>query len=171
MDFAEWPTNRLLNTAARLTENTETSQWRSLGITQAGLTTLRVLSRGPAMGRSELARKLRAKAETFGKLLERLEQSQLIVRVGSSNDPLKQRFRITAAGRTVLDRADALEEEQERTLGSDEQLRAELINRIKALGIATGQSQSPPNLRLVPPLQPVKDEPGKDDAAPSAASG
>lgn len=150
MDLAKWPTNRLLNTAARLTENSDTNQFRSLGVTQAGLSALRVLARGQALTLNELARKLRVRPETLSKVTDRLERSDLIARSGSPVDGRSPRLRITGQGRILLVRADDLEEEQERTLGSDEQLRAELIARIKALGVGAAETQAPPALRLVP---------------------
>ncbi|WRH26169.1 MarR family transcriptional regulator [Arthrobacter sp. JZ12] len=165
MDLANWPTNRLLSTAARLTENTETNQFRSLGITQAGLTALRVLSQRKTMSQYGLARKLRVSPDTLIKVLDRLERSDLITRDGSPHDPEGQHLRITVDGRILLERADLLEEEQERTLGSDQQLRAELIARIQALGIETAPQPAKPALKLVPKLE------DDDDSSHSSAAG
>lgn len=149
MDLAQWPTNRLLATAARLTETTESNQFRDLGITQAGFTALRVLSQGHSLSKAELARRLRVRPETLGKVIDRLEHTGLIVRGRSAPDERDVRLRITRDGRTLLARADAVEEEQERTLGSDKQLRAELINRIRALGLDSGPDPARPALKLV----------------------
>ena len=168
MDLAKWPTNRLLNTAARLTENSETSQVRSLGITQAGLTALRILSgRRHGMSRAELAEKLRVSPDTLGKVIDRLELNAFVSHRPSGSDELNARLLITPQGRMLLERADDLEEEQERTLGSDEQLRAELIARIKALGIGAHlePQQPPPALKLVPRIAPKDGETRRSSAA------
>lgn len=160
MDLANWPTHRLLNTAARLTENTSTDLFRGLGITPAGFGALRVLSQGLAMTRSELSEKLRVQPETLAKVIDRLVQGELIEQsVGDRRHDVH--LRITREGRKLLDRADALEEEQERTLGSDEQLRAELISRITALGLDTAADQKRPVLRLVPEIRPRKEDDGR----------
>lgn len=158
MDLAQWPTNRLLNTAARLTENTSTDLFRSLDITPAGMAVLRVLSQGLAASRSELGQKLRVRPETLAKLIERLQHGGLIAQSGSARDQGDVRLRITQEGRKLLDRADAIEEEQERTLGSDEQLRAELISRIRALGLDTEADQKRTPLKLVPKISTQADD-------------
>lgn len=166
MDLAQWPTNRLLNTAARLTENTESDNFRSLGITQAGFTVLRLLSQRQTMSQAELARKLRVRPETLSKVIDRLDQNALIVQSGSAANKRDPRLVITQEGRKVLDRAYELEEEQERTLGSDEQLRAELINRIRALGLDTEAGPARPALKLVP-----KEDRQDGDGSRSSAAG
>lgn len=165
MDLAQWPTNRLLNTAARLTENTESDHFRSLGITQAGFTVLRLLSQRQTMSQAELGRKLRVRPETLGKVIDRLGRNALVVQSGNAANERDVRLVITQEGRKVLDRAYALEEEQERTFGSDEQLRAELINRIRALGLDTDAGRSRPSLKLVP-----KGDPQDDDGTSSSSA-
>lgn len=154
MDLANWPTNRLLNTAARLTETTSTDLFRGLGITPAGFATLRVLSQSLVMSQSELTEKLRVRPETLSKVVDRLVQGELIVQSTRVGDKHDIQLRVTEEGRKLLARADALEEEQERTLGSDEQLRAELISRIQALGLDTAAEQKRPSLKLVPKIDP-----------------
>lgn len=163
MDITQWPTNQLLNTAARLTENTSTDLFRGLGITPAGMAILRVLSQGLATSQSELGQKLRVRPETLAKLTERLQHGGLIAQSGSVGDQGDVRLRITQEGRKLLDRADAIEEEQERTLGSDEQLRAELISCIRALGLDTEADQKRVPLKLVPKISAQE-----DDSRPSA---
>lgn len=161
-DFAQWPTNRLLKTAARLTENTETNHFRDLGTTPAGFAVLRVLSQGPPISQPALARKVRVRPDTLGKVIDRLERSALIDQSGT-----RGQLSITPAGRNLLHHATALEEEQERTFGSDEQLRSELINRIRALGLDSGPSRERPHLKLVP----KDDSPDAGDASSSSATG
>lgn len=165
MDFANWPTNRLLNTAARLTENTSTDLFRGLGITPAGFAALRVLSQGHEMGQFELAERLRVRPETLAKVIDRLVLSELIVQSARTSDKHDVQLRITQEGRKLIARADALEEEQERTLGSDEQLRTELINRIRALGLDAGADQKRPTLKLVPKISPQEGDDGGSRSA------
>lgn len=158
MDLNQWPTNRLLKTAARLTETTETNHFRDLGTTPVGFAVLRVLSQGQAVSQSELARQIRISPETLGKVIDRLERSALIVRVGSAVEERNARISITPEGRNLVDNAYTLEEEQERTLGSDEQLRTELINRIRALGLDSDARQKHPHLKLVPKSDSQEDD-------------
>jgi DNA-binding MarR family transcriptional regulator len=164
MDLAQWPTNRLLNTAARLTENTSTDLFRSLDITPAGIAILRVLSQELASSQSELEQKLRVRPETLAKLVDRLQHDGLIVQSGRARDPGNVQLRITQEGRKLLDRADAIEEERERTLGSDEQLRAALISRIRALGLDTDADQKRTPLKLVPKISTEDDDGSRSSA-------
>lgn len=117
------------------------------------------------MSHLDLAQKVRVRPETLGRVMDRLERSGLIVRSGSGADESNARVLITAEGRNVLERAYALEEEQERSLGSDEQLRTELIDRIRALGFGIDSSRTRPSLKLVPTADPQED----DDSHSSAA--
>lgn len=171
MDYTQWPTNRLLATASRLTETTETKQFRDLGVTQAGQTALRVLSNGQRLSQLEIARKLRVRSETLGKVLEQLEHAGLIARDWGAAGSRKVEVRITREGLSLLDRLHAVEEERERTLGSDAQLRAELINRIKALGLESGSASAQPGLKLVRNDEHKADQEDGGDAQRSSATG
>ncbi|WP_299168212.1 MarR family winged helix-turn-helix transcriptional regulator [uncultured Arthrobacter sp.] len=135
MDIAQWPTNRLLNTAARLSSNRENERLRRLGTTHAGLLTLRVLGRTNSITQVELARELRVQAQTTGKLLERLEARGLIVRTRIDDDRRVFIANLTPAGVAMLQRARAMEDEEEQaTDRSDAVLREELIAHIRDLG-------------------------------------
>ena len=135
MDIAQWPTNRLLNTAARLSANQENERLRQLGTTHAGLLTLRVLGRTSAITQVELARELRVQAQTTGKLLERLETRGLIQRTRSDDDRRVFIVSLSEEGKAVLQRAQAMEDEEaQSSMGSDAVLRAELIAHIRDLG-------------------------------------
>lgn len=119
------------------------------------------------MSQFELAQEVRVRPETLAKVIDRLERGALIVRSGRGVDGRNVRVVITAEGREVLERAFTLEEEHERTLGSDEQLRTELIARIQALGINTGAERARPALRLVQ----TDDQREDDDTSNSSAAG
>lgn len=150
MDIAQWPTNRLLNTAARLSANRENEQLRRLGTTHAGLLTLRVLGRTRSITQVELARELRVQAQTIGKLLERLETRGLILRTRSDDDRRVFYVNLTAEGEAILQRAEDMEEEQAQATGrSDSILREELIAHIRELGGFPHSSEERPNLRMI----------------------
>ncbi|GAB3547239.1 hypothetical protein GCM10027404_08890 [Arthrobacter tumbae] len=135
MDIAQWPTDRLLNTAARLSANRENERLRQLGTTHAGLLTLRVLGRKSAITQVELARELRVQAQTTGKLLERLEIRGLILRTRSDDDRRVFIVSLTREGEAILQRAKAMEDDEaQASFGSDSALREELIAHIRDLG-------------------------------------
>lgn len=151
MDIAQWSTNRLLATAARLSANRENEQLRRLGTTHAGLLTLRVLGRRDSINQVELARELRVQAQTVGKLLERLESRGLVARTKSSDDRRVFFVSLTPEGEGLLRRAEAMEEEQaEASASSDDLLRQELISHIRDLGGFPSAASARPDLRMIP---------------------
>jgi DNA-binding MarR family transcriptional regulator len=158
MDIAQWPTNRLLNTAARLSSNQENERLRRLGTTHAGLLTLRILGRTSPVTQVELARELRVQAQTTGKLLERLEVRGLIHRTRSDDDRRVFFVHLTPAGEAILQQAQAMEDEQSSD-GSDAVLRAELIAHIRDLGGFPRTADRRPELRMV---QPEEELAGQD---------
>ena len=62
--MSDWPTGRLLSTAARLVEHAWVEVLDELGLTHAGLIVLHVLGEGPFSQR-DLARRARERAATF----------------------------------------------------------------------------------------------------------
>lgn len=158
MDIAQWSTNRLLNTAARLSANRENERLRRLGTTHAGLLTLKVLGRKNSINQVELARELHVQAQTIGKLLERLENRGLIVRTKSADDRRVFVVNLTSAGEQVLQLAQAMEEEHEDSHeASDSALRKELIVHIRDLGGFPKDQEKQTNLRLVSTIDPNAD--------------
>lgn len=150
MDIAQWPTNRLLNTAARLSSNRDNERLRRLGTTHAGLLTLRVLGRTGSVTQVELARELRVQAQTIGRLLERLETRGLIVRTRSDDDRRVLIVNLTPAGEAILQRAQDMEDEQARAADhSDAVLREELIAHIRDLGGFPVPADQRPALRVI----------------------
>ena len=69
----QWPTNRLLSTAARLVEHAWNEELASLGVTHAGVMALDVLHSKGSMTQAQLAQEVRVQAQTMGKTLHRLE--------------------------------------------------------------------------------------------------
>lgn len=163
MDIAQWPTNRLLNTAARLSANRENELLRELGTTHAGLLTLRVLGRNNSITQVELARELRVQAQTAGKLLERLEARGLILRTRSDDDRRVFIVSLTPVGEATLRKAEALLDAQAQAPdGSDAVLRQELITHIRGLGGVPDPGDQPPSLRIISSDQPHDELSGHD---------
>lgn len=166
MDIAQWPTNRLLNTAARLSENRENERLRRLGTTHAGLLTLRVLGRRKTVNQVELARELRVQAQTVGKLLERLESRNLVARTKSADDRRVFFVSLTSEGENLLRRAQLMEEQDAGSMNaSDSLLRQELISHIRDLG----GFPHPADQRA--PLRMVRDDDGEDRSERNLTAG
>ena len=82
----QWPTNRLLSTAARLVEHAWNENLASLGITHAGVMALDVLHSEGSMTQAQLAHQVRVQAQTMGKTLHRLEVHGHITRSKNEQD-------------------------------------------------------------------------------------
>lgn len=132
---SQWPTNRLLSTAARLVEHAWNERLASLGITHAGVMALDVLGSQGGLTQARLAQEVRVQAQTMGKTLHRLEIHGHVTRSRSVSDRRSHLVVITDEGRRVLQEATRLEED---LLGdgsmSDEQLRAALAHIVTTLG-------------------------------------
>ena len=131
----QWPTNRLLSTAARLVEHAWNENLASLGITHAGVMALDVLRSEGSMTQAQLAHQVRVQAQTMGKTLHRLEVHGHITRSRNALDRRSHMVSISPAGERVLVDAARLEKG---LLGSDrdtdEQFRRKLIDLISTLG-------------------------------------
>ena len=131
----QWPTNRLLSTAARLVEHAWNENLASLGITHAGVMALDVLRSEGSMTQAQLAHQVRVQAQTMGKTLHRLEVHGHITRSRNALDRRCHVVSISPAGERVLVDAARLEKG---LLGSDrdtdEQFRRKLIDLISTLG-------------------------------------
>ncbi|MDO4918539.1 MarR family winged helix-turn-helix transcriptional regulator [Kocuria sp.] len=131
----QWPTNRLLSTAARLVEHAWNEELASLGVTHAGVMALDVLRSEGSMTQAQLANRVRVQAQTMGKTLHRLEVHGHITRSRNEADRRSHVVSISPAGERVL--ADASRLEQGLLGGpqdSDEQFRARLVEIISTLG-------------------------------------
>ncbi|CAL8898452.1 hypothetical protein KVA01_19670 [Kocuria varians] len=131
----QWPTNRLLSTAARLVEHAWNENLATLGITHAGVMALDVLHTEGSMTQAQLARRVRVQAQTMGKTLHRLEVHGHITRSKNEHDRRSHVVSISAAGEQVLAEAARLEHGLLGSDGeSDEQFRRRLAEIISALG-------------------------------------
>lgn len=93
----DWPTGRLLSTAARLIERRWNEGLAEVGLTHAGLIVLHLLDDGP-LPAGELARQARVQAQTMTRTLEHLERDGCIARVADSADRRRRLVERTPEG-------------------------------------------------------------------------
>lgn len=134
-DLEQWPTGRLLTTAARLVEHAWNERLVKIGVTHAGVIALGVLASQGPMAQAALAQIVRVQAQTMGKTLSRLETRGHVSRSRNDLDRRSHMVTITDAGQQVLDRAQDIE----RTLITGEglvsdELRDHLQSVIRELG-------------------------------------
>ncbi len=134
-DLEQWPTGRLLTTAARLVEHAWNERLVDIGVTHAGVIALGVLADQGAMTQASLAQIVRVQAQTMGKTLARLESRGHVTRVRNDLDRRSQMVSISPAGRGVLDAAEDIERSLIAGGGLvSEELRNHLQTVIRALG-------------------------------------
>ncbi|GIH22674.1 MarR family transcriptional regulator [Acrocarpospora phusangensis] len=128
-DFTDWPTGRLLLTAARLVEQEWNAVLAGVGLTHAGFLALHALEDGPSTQRG-LAARAYVEEQTIRPVLDRLERHGHIARV---RDPADRRRVIVTrteegaqAYRAVLESGSAEAVITDR-VGDAATLRAELI--------------------------------------------
>ena len=66
----DWPTGRLLSTAARVVEHAWSARLEQLGLTHAGLVALHLLQEGPR-SQTDLARAGRVQLQTMARTVDR----------------------------------------------------------------------------------------------------
>ncbi|MHA7238409.1 MarR family winged helix-turn-helix transcriptional regulator [Arthrobacter sp. TMS1-12-1] len=108
-DLEQWPTGRLLTTAARLVEHAWNERLVDIGVTHAGLIALGVLADQGAMTQASLAQIVRVQAQTMGKTLARLESKGHVTRVRNDLDRRSHMVSISPAGRQVLEASEDIE--------------------------------------------------------------
>jgi len=97
----DWPTARLLSTAARLVEHAWDDVLAGYGLTHSRLVILHLLDAGPATQR-ELARRSGMEEQTMGRMLRGMEENG---HVGRERDPADRRrsvVTLTPDGRRAL---------------------------------------------------------------------
>lgn len=133
-DMKQWPTGRLLSTAARLVEHAWNERLSSIGITHAGVIGLGVLADQGPLTQAHLAQIVHVQAQTIGKTLARLENHGHVTRVRNDLDRRSHMVSITAAGREAL--ASAHDVETTIVNGDElmsEELRTNLFSVIRGL--------------------------------------
>jgi DNA-binding MarR family transcriptional regulator len=105
----QWPTGRLLSTAARLVEHSWNEKLGAIGLTHAGVIAIEVLNAQGPMTQAQLAQYVRVQAQTMGKTLSRLEAHGHIVRVRSTSDRRSHVVSLTDQGREAVAAAVEME--------------------------------------------------------------
>jgi MarR family transcriptional regulator, organic hydroperoxide resistance regulator len=133
-DLDNWPTPRLLSTAARMVEHSWNERLASLSLTHAGAIALEVLETGGPVVQAQLAVKARVKPQTMSRTLARLEAHGYIARVNEANGR-GQQVAISKAGRRALAQAYGLERDLIAGSGIGvEELREQLAAIIRQFG-------------------------------------
>jgi DNA-binding MarR family transcriptional regulator len=129
--MADWPTGRLLSTAARLIEHTWQQALDGIGVTHAGLIVLHLLDSGPA-SQKDLARRARVQNQTMSRTLDRLERAGLIERIAAADDRRRHVVSRTTAGDEAWLAAHRLEADVFPDLPDESALRSQLLAIIRS---------------------------------------
>ncbi|TQJ67024.1 DNA-binding MarR family transcriptional regulator [Arthrobacter sp. SLBN-100] len=105
----QWPTGRLLSTAARLVEHSWNEKLGAIGLTHAGVIAIEVLNVQGPMTQAQLAQFVRVQAQTMGKTLSRLEAHGHIARVRSTSDRRSHVVSLTERGKEAVAAAVEME--------------------------------------------------------------
>ena len=100
-DPAQWPTGRLLSTAARLVEHSWDSHLAAWNLNHASFAVLAVLLEGPSTQR-QLAGRMQVKDQTMSRTLERLERMGHVRRERAGADRRRVLVHLTDAGRRAV---------------------------------------------------------------------
>ena len=106
--IGEWPTGRLLSTAARMVEHAWVEELEKRGLTHAGLIALHLLTES-ARSQTELARLARVENQTMSRTLDRLQRDGFVTRASDPADRRRHIVEITAAGRAVWEETRSIE--------------------------------------------------------------
>ncbi len=106
----EWPTGRLLSTAARLVEHAWTERLDALGLSHAGLIALHLLDDGPR-SQTDLARAARVELQTMARTVERMERRGHVTRERDPGDARRVLVARTDAGAALWREATQVEAE------------------------------------------------------------
>ena len=127
----DWPTGRLLSTAARLVEHAWVEALEQLGLSHAGLIVLHLLGPGP-LSQTELAKVARVEAQTMSRTLEGLERTGYIARAKHPDDGRRHVVTRTPAGEAAWGSARTLEADLFPRIADNAGLRTELLAIIHA---------------------------------------
>lgn len=106
-----WPTGRLLSTAARLVEHSWEQVLRSQDMTHAGLIVLHSIAMSPASQR-DIAKKARVTDQTMSRTVDRLERAGYVTRDTDPRDERRRLIAITASGQATYKRLLELEKDE-----------------------------------------------------------
>ena len=131
VDSRDWPTGRLLSTAARLLEHAWNERLAAHGLTHAGVIALHVLGDGP-LPQTQLAGRCRVEDQTMSRTLERLERDGYVARDRDTADRRRVLVSRTAAGTAALAAASQGEADLVGELDDEAAFRAQLVSIIRA---------------------------------------
>jgi len=126
----EWPTGRLLSTAARLVEHAWAQALEQRGLTHAGMIALHLLAGGP-LSQTELARLAKVRTQTMSRTVERLERAGFVVRRADASDRRRILVSRTSAGDEAWGAIGSVESEVFPAHSDSPELRAELLEIIR----------------------------------------
>ena len=132
---SQWPTGRLLSTAARMVEREWNAHLAAHHLTHAGLLALDALAAGPRTQRS-LAAACRVEEQTMRRVLERLERDGYVRRARDGADRRRLVIEATDSGRETLRSAladDAANTIVESVVSDADELRGQLIQLVDRL--------------------------------------
>ena len=109
-DAQDWPTGRLLSTAARLVEHAWDDVLAAHDLTHSRVVTLHLLLDGPTTQR-ELARRAGVEEQTMGRILRGMEDRGQVARARDSADRRRTLVSVTDTGREALHVATGLSDE------------------------------------------------------------
>jgi DNA-binding MarR family transcriptional regulator len=132
----DWPTGRLLSTAARLVEH-EWNGWLTRhGLTHAGFLALHALDHGP-MTQRQLAAAGRVEEQTMGRVVDRLERTGHVTRRRDPADRRRVLVERTGLGDEawrVVQASEVADRLVDDALEDPERFRADLVRLVEALG-------------------------------------
>jgi DNA-binding MarR family transcriptional regulator len=128
-----WPTGRLLSTAARLVEHAWAEALEARGLTHAGLIALHFLDAGP-LNQTELARQAKVEAQTMSRTIDRLERRGLVRREADPGDRRRMIVTRTGEGDAAWASTRSLESEVFPVVSDPAELRAKLLEIIEKSG-------------------------------------
>jgi DNA-binding MarR family transcriptional regulator len=127
--MAQWPTGRLLSTAARLVEHAWAEALEKLNLSHAGLIVLHLLDDG-ALSQTELAHRARVEVQTMSRTLERLERASFVERQKHPDDGRRHVVTRTSSGEAAWLAARTLEADLFPAVSDNPALRTALLEVI-----------------------------------------
>lgn len=108
-ELSDWPTGRLLSTAARIVERRWDERLRDIGLTHAAVVVLHHLATGGPANPDSLAKQVRVQPQTMSRTLDRMERDGYVERRQDDTDRRRRIVTITGPGRTAWESAHHLE--------------------------------------------------------------
>jgi DNA-binding MarR family transcriptional regulator len=136
-DLPDWPTGRLLSTAARLVEGAWAARLAAQGLTHAGLMAMHEVHVHSSLPLLALAERCQVTPQTMTRTVDRLERDGLVSRRRGSDDRRRVDVTLTPAGEQAYRQASDMADVEPTLLGHVVDLpalRANLIAIIEHAG-------------------------------------